>query len=270
MIRKAVIPAAGYGTRSLPITKAIPKEMFPVCGKPALHYVVEEAEEAGIREILIIVSRAKNAIIDYFDKSIELEHHLKKTGKSHLIDSLSLPKVHIQFTRQSEPRGLGAAVRLAEPFVGKEPFALLLPDDLFIEGKKVLKRMIRAYRQYGSPVIGLRRVEDATLLRNYGVIKGETVSSGLVRVTGIVEKPADKPPSDLAVTGRYVLPAEIFSVLHNTKPGYGGEVQLTDALQSWLNRNVLYGMEIKEHCYDISRKEEYINLQTHMYRKLTN
>jgi UTP--glucose-1-phosphate uridylyltransferase len=267
MIRKAVIPAAGYGTRNLPVTKSVPKEMFPICGKPALHYIVEEAAEAGIREILIIVSRGKDVILDYFDKSIELEHHLHKLGKTHLMNDMPFPDVHIQYVRQPEALGLGSAVLLAEPFVGNEPFALLLPDDLLVDGAEALNRMIRAYEVYKRPVIGMRRLEIKSQLSNYGVVQGDWVAPSLVQVTELIEKPVDTPPTDLAVLGRYILPPEIFSFIKSTKSGYGGEVQLTDALLAWMQTAALYGMEIKEHCYDISRTNEYIELQWLMYQK---
>ncbi|WP_372663944.1 UTP--glucose-1-phosphate uridylyltransferase [Cohnella sp.] len=267
MIRKAVIPAAGYGTRNLPVTKSVPKEMFPISGKPALHYIVEEAAGAGIREILIIVSRGKNAIIDYFDKSVELEHHLRKQGKPHLMNHFPFPDMHIQYVRQPEALGLGGAVRLAEPFVGNEPFALLLPDDLLVDGVETLNRMIRVYEVYKRPVIGLRRLEDKSQLRNYGVVQGEWIAPSLVQIAELIEKPVDKPPSDLAVLGRYILPPEIFSYIKSTKPGNGGEVQLTDALRAWLQTAAIYGMEIKEQCYDISKTNEYIELQWLMYQK---
>ncbi|XID93926.1 UTP--glucose-1-phosphate uridylyltransferase [Paenibacillaceae bacterium WGS1546] len=267
MVLKAVIPAGGYGTRNLPVSKAIPKEMFPICGKPALQYIVEEAAEAGIREILIIVSRGKNAIIDYFDKSFELEHHLQLKGKTQLLRKLPLPSVHIQYVRQPEALGLGTAVRLAKPFVGKEPFALMLPDDLLTGGATVLKRMIRAFEVYKRPILGVRTITDEEQIKNYGVVQGDQVAANLIRINGIVEKPVDKPPSNLAVIGRYVLPAEIFSFINLDKKGAGGEVQLTDALQEWLQTADMYGMDILEPCYDISKTEEYIKLQQFYYNQ---
>lgn len=268
MVRKAVIPAAGYGTRNLPVTKAIPKEMFPVCGKPALHYIVEEAAGAGISEILIIVSRGKNAIMDYFDKSIELEIFLDKRGKSRVLSDSPFPDVRLQYVRQPEALGLGAAVLLAETFTADEPFALLLPDDVFLEGSETMYAMLECFEKYKRPILGLRRLENMAELRSYGVIEGKRIDSNVFGVTGLVEKPVDKPPSNLAVFGRYVLPPEIFSFIKNTPPGYGGEIQLTDALRAWLNTSDMYGMEIKDRCYDISKVNEYIELQQQMYQKL--
>lgn len=269
MIRKAVIPAAGYGTRNLPVTKAIPKEMFPVCGKPALHYVVDEAAGAGISEILIIVSRGKDAIMDYFDKSIELELHLQKRGKPGTLADVQFPQVHFQYVRQPEALGLGSAVLLAESFAANEPFALLLPDDVYVDGADTLYSMIRAFEMYKRPVIGLRRLEDETQLRSYGVIEKAALDSELIQITGLVEKPQYNPPSNLAVFGRYVLPPEIFGFIQNTSPGHGGEIQLTDALKAWLHRSEMYGIEIKERCYDISKVNEYIELQRHVHQRLS-
>jgi UTP--glucose-1-phosphate uridylyltransferase len=269
MIHKAVIPAAGYGTRNLPVTKSIPKEMFPILGKPALHYIVEEAAGAGIREILIVLSRGKNVIPDYFDKSIELEQHLHKQGKAHLMNDMPFPDMHIQYVRQPEALGLGRAVLLAEPFVGDEPFALMLPDDLLIDGAEALNRMIRAYEVYKRPIIGLRKLEDKSQLSNYGVAQGDWVAPNLVQVAELIEKP-DKPSFGLAVLGRYILPPQIFSFINSTKSGHGGEVQLTDALREWILTAALYGMELKEQCYDISKTDEYIELQWLMYQKQLN
>ncbi|OXS62645.1 hypothetical protein B1A99_01960 [Cohnella sp. CIP 111063] len=263
MVVKAVIPAAGYGTRNLPVSKAVPKEMFPICGKPALHYIVDEAVAAGIREILIVVSRGKNAILDYFDRAPELEQHLQAQGKSDVAEQLAMPDVHIQYVRQPEALGLGMALKLAQPFVGQDPFALLLPDDLLTDNAVTLKRMIRAFKVYRRPVIGIKTVEDETLLRNYGVIRGTPITTGMTRIEEIVEKPVDKPPSNMAVIGRYVLPAEIFAFIHKDKRGAGGEIQLTDALQEWLETAELYGMNIKSPSYDISKMEDYLALQNY-------
>ncbi|WP_332694672.1 UTP--glucose-1-phosphate uridylyltransferase [Halalkalibacter lacteus] len=258
-IKKAIIPAAGYGTRSLPITKVIPKEMFPINGKPAIDYIVREAITSGITEILIVVSRNKNMIIDYFDRSLELENFLKQNNKQHLLNKLSIPNIHIQFVRQPIARGLGDAIRLGKPFVNDEPFAVLLPDDIFIEKESSLQKLIHVYHKVNSNVIGVKKVED-DLLKNYGVIDGKQVSHQLHEITNLIEKPQVSPPSNLAVAGRYVLHPDIFTYLQRVKPGSGGELQLTDALKDMLKDKKCYGQELVGDRYDIGSEKEYFEL----------
>lgn len=265
-IKKAIIPAAGYGTRSLPITKVLPKEMFPINEKPAIHYVVEEAVASGIEEILIVVSRNKNMIIDYFDRSLELEAFLKETKKQHLIKKLSVPKAHIQFVRQPFARGLGDAIQMGRPFINDEPFVVLLPDDIFVEKEQSLKQLINVYEQQNSSVIGVNQVKKE-LLQNYGVIKGRTISPKLHQIVDIVEKPKVSPPSNLAVVGRYVLHPDIFTFLEHTKPGIGGEIQLTDALKEMLQARKCYGFEVSGERYDIGSHKEYFKLLKKLYRE---
>ncbi|MCL7747420.1 UTP--glucose-1-phosphate uridylyltransferase [Halalkalibacter alkaliphilus] len=262
-VKKAIIPAAGYGTRSLPITKVVPKEMFPIDGKPAIHYIVEEAISSGIEEILIIVSRNKNMIIDYFDRSLELETFLERNNKSHLIKSISVPDVHIQFVRQQVARGLGDAIRLGKPFVNDEPFAVLLPDDIFIEEKPVIGQLMNAYLEVQSNVIGVKEVHEESL-KNYGVIGGTPFKNQLHEINDLVEKPETSPPSNLAVIGRYVLDPSVFMYLSKTKPGSGGEIQLTDALKEMLETSKSYGYEIKGERYDIGSGDDYYNLLMQM------
>ncbi|WP_209125424.1 UTP--glucose-1-phosphate uridylyltransferase [Alkalihalobacillus sp. BA299] len=263
-IKKAIIPAAGYGTRSLPITKVLPKEMFPINGKPAIHYVVEEAVASGIEEILIVVSRNKNMIIDYFDRSLELEAFLTETNKKHLLEKLSVPKAHIQFVRQPYARGLGNALEMGMPFINDEPFAVLLPDDLFFEKKQSLKQLIKAYEKKNSSVIGVQQVKQE-LLKNYGVIKEKKVSARLHEIVDIVEKPQSDPPSNLAVVGRYVLHPDIFTFLKKIKPGVGGEIQLTDALKEMLKVRKCFGYEVTGERYDIGSNKDYFELLKKMY-----
>jgi UTP--glucose-1-phosphate uridylyltransferase len=196
-IKKAVIPAAGYGTRNLPITKVIPKEMLPICNKPAIQYIVEEAEKSGIEEILIIVSRSKNAILDYFDRSLELEAFLEKKNMSSLLEKLTPSKVHIQYVRQSYAKGLGDALKLAKPFVAGQPFAVLLPDDIILSGEKnALADLIDVYQSHGGSVISLQEVRKNEL-KNYGVINGKEIKNGLYQITDIMEKPQFSPPTNL-------------------------------------------------------------------------
>ncbi|TLS37627.1 UTP--glucose-1-phosphate uridylyltransferase [Pseudalkalibacillus caeni] len=259
-MKKAIIPAAGYGTRNLPITKVIPKEMFPIMGKPAIHYIVEEAVESGIEEILIIVSRNKNMIIDYFDRSLELEAFLTQVNKGHLIEKTASPDVHIQFIRQPYAKGLGDAIKLGKRFIGDEPFAILLPDDLFFDSKKpALSQLIDVYNRHHSNVLALQKVKNEHL-KNYGVIKEEFISDSLYKVSDIVEKPKTNPPSNLAVNGRYILKPEIFTCLEKLRPGSGGELQLTDAIKQLLLDQTFYGSILTGAHFDIGKEEEYIEL----------
>ena len=259
-IRKAIIPAAGYGTRSLPITKVVPKELFPIGSKPAIHYVVEEAVAAGIEEILIVVSRNKNMIIDYFDRSLELEAFLEKKNKLHLLEKTETPDVKIQFTRQPFAMGLGDAILQGKNFVGNEPFAVLLPDDLFLFDEVApLAEMIENCNPSTSTILGLKKVELESL-KNYGVVEQTELSSDVHRITGIIEKPEKNPPSDLAVIGRYVLSHRIFSILETLEPGVGDEIQLTDAIAELLKQQTCLGKVISAERFDIGVEDEYVAL----------
>lgn len=259
-IKKAIIPAAGYGTRSLPITKVIPKEMFPIAGKPAIHYIVEEAVQSGIEEILIVVSRNKNMILDYFDRSLELEAFLDRTNKQYLLEKIAIPTIHIQYVRQPYAEGLGDAIKLGKQFIGNEPFAVLLPDDLFICPTEVaLAQLIKAYHIYESPLIALEKVKKE-LLVNYGVIQEKKLEDKLYEVIDIVEKPKKSPPSNLAVSGRYILEPSIFPYLDNLKKGAGGEIQLTDAIKALLKVKKCYGVEVTGERYDIGSEKDYVRL----------
>lgn len=266
MIKKAVIPAAGYGTRNLPITKVLPKEMFPICGRPAIDYIVQEAVEAGIEEILIILSRSKTMIMDYFDRSVELETYLIQSNKSELLPLLNQPKVHIQYIRQSDAKGLGDAICLAERFVGNEPFAVLLPDQLFInEPKNALTKLIDSYNQYKENIIGVKSVKEENL-KLYGVIEGTKLSEGLYTITNIIEKPQVAPPSNLAVMGRYIFTPNLFPFLHQTSQGAGNEIQLTDAIQDMLGTYVCKAQVLEMDCYDLGKEEEYMALLNYMFK----
>lgn len=259
-IRKAIIPAAGYGTRSLPITKVVPKEMFPILGKPAIHYIVEEAVASGIEEILIVVSRNKNMILDYFDRSLELEAFLEKANKENLLKKINLPKVHIQYVRQPYAEGLGDAIYLGKQFVEGEPFAVLLPDDIFVCSKKpALKQLVDLYNDYNSPVIALQKVKK-DLLKNYGVIKEKKLLGNIYKIIDIIEKPEDSPPSNLAVCGRYILEPSIFSSLNAITKGTNGELQLTDAIKALIKTQKFYGVKIKGERFDIGNEKDYIKL----------
>ncbi|MFC5465917.1 UTP--glucose-1-phosphate uridylyltransferase [Lederbergia graminis] len=258
MIKKAIIPAAGYGTRGLPITKVVPKELFPIGDKPAIHYIVEEAIAAGIEEILIVVSRSKNLIIDYFDRSLELEAFLEKNGKTHLLEKLKFPKVHIQYTRQTYASGLGDAILLGKQFVGDEPFAVLLPDEVILDHEKAgLGQLVKLYEKNQKSVLGLYKVEK-TLLSNYGVVDCKLVEKDIASILNIVEKPVSNPPSKYAVIGRYIFNPQIFSYLEQVKPGVGGEIQLTDAINEMLASEKYDGVMLHGNRFDISILDDYI------------
>ncbi|MEO2076891.1 MAG: UTP--glucose-1-phosphate uridylyltransferase [Bacillus sp. (in: firmicutes)] len=260
MVRKAIIPAAGYGTRTLPITKVLPKEMLPICGRPAIDYLVEEAINSGIEQILIVVSRSKNMILDYYDRSVELENYLEEKGKTHLLKEITLPDVHFQYIRQSYARGLGEAILLGKHFVGDEPFAVLLPDEIILSDKQPpLRQLIHMFKEYKGNVVGVQRT-DPSLLSNYGVIKPQILREREYTIKDIVEKPQQSPPSDLAVIGRYIFDPAIFHYLETVTPGVGGEIQLTDAIKAMSIDYSTYALEIQGKSYDIAKNSEYIKL----------
>jgi UTP--glucose-1-phosphate uridylyltransferase len=266
MVRKAIVPAAGYGTRSLPITKAIPKEMFPLGFKPAIHYIVEEAVQSGIEQLLIVTSNSKNSILDYFDHSIELEAFLRSKNKEYMLKHLELPKIDICYIKQPYPKGLGDAIRLGKEFVGNEPFGVLLPDDFVISSQTpALKQLIDVYKETNCSVIGIKQVKQE-LLKNYGVIQGSN-KTNLIEVENIVEKPKTNPPSDLAVIGRYIFTPGIFEYLEYTKEDVDGEIQLTDAIKGLLEIQSIYGKIVSGDRYDIGNLEEYVELMKIMSKK---
>ena len=239
-IRKAVIPAAGYGTRFLPATKATPKEMLPIVDKPTIQYIVEEALASGIEEILIISGHAKRAIEDHFDSAPALEMELEKKGKTELLKLVrDIGAIKIHYIRQQQMRGLGDAILCARAFVQDEPFAVLLGDDVVYngEGRPALQQLIDVYNETGSSVLGCQTVPEAKV-SSYGIIKGEPTSDArTMRVLDMVEKPAvEDAPSRMAVLGRYIITPAIFDILAHTLPGKGGEIQLTDALQVLADR----------------------------------
>jgi UTP--glucose-1-phosphate uridylyltransferase len=259
-VRKAVIPAAGLGTRFLPATKAQPKEMLPLLDKPAIQYVIEEAVRVGITDILIITGRGKRSIEDHFDRSIELEHFLESRGK---FDELKQVReitdmASIHYIRQRDPLGLGHAVAVAEEHVGDEPFAVLLGDDIMIESNNLLAEMLRVHDRYGRSVLAAMEVsrDDVSL---YGCIEPEFVEERLARVISIVEKPTpENAPSNLAAIGRYVLTPEIFGALRHLEPGVGGEVQLTDAINALAQEQAVYAHVFEGGRFDIGNKLDYV------------
>ncbi|MFQ5508680.1 MAG: UTP--glucose-1-phosphate uridylyltransferase GalU [Leptospirillia bacterium] len=255
-IRKAVLPAAGLGTRFLPATKASPKEMLPLVDKPLIQYVVEEAVACGITDIIIVTGRGKRAIEDHFDVSFELEMLLRDKGKDRMLDAVHAisDMANFCYIRQPEALGLGHAVSCARSLVGDEPFAVLLADDIIHHKTSALAQMIQVYEEFGTSVIGLQQVAPEDVI-NYGVIAPEPVRQGLHRVVDMVEKP--KPadaPSNLSVTGRYILDPAIFHLLERTERGAGGEIQLTDALRDMLQGRVVHGLELMGDRYDAGSK----------------
>ncbi len=255
-VRKAVIPAAGLGTRFLPATKAQPKEMLPIVDKPTIQYIVEEAVAAGIEDIIIISGRGKRAVEDHFDKSYELESMLQQKNKMELfkvVERIS-NMANIYYVRQKEPKGLGHAIYRAKSFIGNEPFAVMLGDDIVRSEQPCIGQMMDKYIQYGNSVIGVQRVAMSDV-SSYGVIGGEVVADRLYRINEMVEKPApEKAPSNLAIMGRYIINPEIFGCIERTKPGKNNEIQLTDALAMLLENQDIYAYEFTGKRYDVGNK----------------
>lgn len=259
-VKKAVIPVAGLGTRLLPATKTQPKEMLPIVDKPAVQYVVEEAITSGIESILFVTGRGKRAIEDYFDYSVELEQELENRGKEELLDEIKKVGnlVPVYYVRQKSPRGLGDAVYQAREFVGEEPFALILADDIFVTPSPLLGEIMELYRQKPAIYLTVTPVPPQDV-SSWGVIKGEKVGEALYRVEDLVEKPEkDKAPSSLAIVGRYVLTPSIFGAIERTPPGRGGEIQLTDAIRALLGREEVYALELRGKHFGVGDKVGYL------------
>ncbi len=265
-VRKAVIPAAGLGTRFLPFSKAVPKEMLPVVDRPVIQYVIEEAIAAGCDDILIITSRHKKVIEDHFDRHPELEQALTAKGKQAEADQVRAlsEMANIHFIRQGEALGLGHAIGLARDHVGDDPFVVLLGDDIMRLEAGVLPGMIAAYERHGASAVGLMEVAPSEI-SNYGCAAVEPADDGLVKVTALVEKP--KPadaPSNLAIMGRYLFTPRIFDEIARTKPGVGGEIQITDAMVSLLASEAIYGFTFAEGRYDTGKKDDYLRCVVEM------
>lgn len=259
-VRKAVIPAAGLGTRFLPATKAQPKEMLPIVDKPTIQYIVEEAVASGIEEILIITGRNKRAIEDHFDKSVELEGELENSNKNELlrlVQNIS-NMVDIYYIRQKEPKGLGDAISHAKTFVGNEPFAVMLGDDIVDNEVPCLKQLINCYDRYKTSVLGVQEVEECNISK-YGIVNGIEIEDKLYKVSDMIEKPkAIEAPSNIAILGRYIITPDIFDILENTKPGKGGEIQLTDALKELTKQEAVYAYCFEGKRYDVGDKLGYL------------
>ena len=258
-IRKAIIPAAGLGTRFLPATKAQPKEMLPIVDKPAIQFIMEEAIDSGIEEILIITGRNKRSIEDHFDRSLELEQQLKAQGKYDLLKMVKqISEITVHFIRQKEARGLGHAVLCAQQFVGDEPFAVLLGDDLVDAAVPCLSQLIDVYTDLGGSVLGVQPVPSEQT-ESYGIVEPRPLKPNVWQAIRLVEKPSpEEAPSNLAVLGRYVLDPAIFHVLENTPPGRGGEIQLTDAICTLAAQQKVYAYQFEGRRYDIGDKEGFL------------
>ena len=260
-VKKAIIPAAGLGTRFLPATKAVPKEMLNIVDKPALQYIVEEVVGSGIEEILIITTRNKETIQNHFDKSFELEAKLAESGKNEMLSEVVKisDMADIHYVRQKEPKGLGHAVGCARTFVGDEPFAVLLGDDIvYNQGKPCLRQLVEVYEKYGDSVLGVQTVPHEETSR-YGIVAGEKIGDRTYCVTDMIEKPSPKEaPSDMAILGRYVLDSDIFEIIRNTPKGKGGEIQLTDAMKILLKSHRMIAYDFIGRRYDTGNKQGYL------------
>ena len=255
-VRKAIIPAAGLGTRFLPATKSQPKEMLPIVDKPTLQYIIEEAIESGIEEILIVTGRSKKSIEDHFDRSVELELELEQKGKKEMLKMVQdiSNMVNIHYIRQKEPKGLGHAIHCAKSFIGNEPFAVLLGDDIVDAKVPCLKQLINTYDVYKTTVLGVQEVakEDTD---KYGILDVKHIEDRVYKVKDMVEKPSvEEAPSNIAILGRYIITPEIFNILENQEPGKGGEIQLTDALQTLATKEAIYAYNFEGRRYDVGDK----------------
>lgn len=259
LIRKAILPAGGLGTRFLPATKASPKEMLPIVDKPMIQYAIEEARSCGIEEFIIITGKYKRAIEDHFDSAFELEESLKKAGKKRLLEEISrLNNLNFAYIRQKAALGLGHAIHCAKPYVKDEPFAVLLSDDIIEPGSNLLRSMINLYKEYDSPILALQKVPMPEV-NKYGIIEGIREKDNVYRIKSLVEKPSQSnAPSDMAIIGRYILTPDIFDILDGIGPGKGGEIQLTDALYSLLKKRQIYGYVFSGQRYDAGDKLGYL------------
>lgn len=259
-IRKAIIPAAGLGTRFLPVTKSMPKEMLPIIDKPVIHYVVEEAIDAGIDDIIIITGRGKRAIEDYFDASPELEMRLKDQKKNDILKRLKkisdFPGIH--YVRQKEPNGLGDAILKAEKHIGNEPFAVLLGDDIIANSHSCTGQLMSVFSRFHASVISVELLPPEKI-SSYGIIKGSMIEPDIFAIQDIIEKPTpDLAPSNLGAVGRYIFVPEIFDCLKRTPPGVGNEIQLTDAIRLLLKEQPVYAYKFRGKRYDTGDKLGYI------------
>ena len=273
MLNKCLFPAAGYGTRFLPATKAMPKEMLPIVNKPLIQYGVEEAIEAGLVKIGVISGRGKRAIEDHFDISYELEHQIAGTDKETLLQDIRevIDQCTFSYTRQVEMKGLGHAILTGETLIGDEPFAVLLADDFCTNGDEgVLKQMVELFNEYQCSIVAIEEVpKDQT--QNYGVIEGQEIQDGLFKVSNMIEKPApEDAPTNLAIIGRYILTPDIFDIIRTLKPGAGGEIQITDAICEQARKHMVLAYKFKGRRFDCGSLEGYVEATNHVHNKLND
>ena len=259
-VRKAVIPAAGLGTRFLPATRSQPKEMLPIVDKPTIQYIIEEAAAAGVEDIIVVTGRNKRSIEDHFDRSIELEWELERKDKTEMLEMVkAIPEIaNIHFIRQKQPLGLGHAVLTASHFIGDEPFAVLLGDDVVVSKKPVLQQMVEVFNEYKTSILGVQEVAEEVVSK-YGIVDCKHVEGGVYKVKDLVEKPArEVAPSRIAILGRYILTPTIFSYLETQEAGTGGEIQLTDGLKRLAKSEAMYAYIFKGHRYDVGTKMGFL------------
>jgi UTP--glucose-1-phosphate uridylyltransferase len=269
MIKKCLFPAAGYGTRFLPATKSMPKEMMPVVNKPLIEYGVDEAIEAGLTGMCIVTGRGKNSLFDHFDKNYELEHQISGTNKEELLVDIRriMDSAHFTYIRQREMKGLGHAILTGRELIGDEPFAVVLADDLCVneEGAGVLSQMAALYKQFRCSIIAVEEVPKEEI-HKYGVISGEMIKDDIYRVDNMVEKPEPgTEPSNLAIIGRYILTPDIFELIENTPPGKGGEIQITDALLQQAQSGCVLAYKFKGTRFDCGNVDGYIQATNYCY-----
>ncbi|EMA5717692.1 UTP--glucose-1-phosphate uridylyltransferase GalU [Campylobacter jejuni] len=271
MLQTCIFPAAGYGTRFLPATKTLPKEMLPILTKPLIHYGVDEALEAGMENMGFVTGRGKRALEDYFDISYELEHQISGTKKEYLLDEIRslINRCTFAFTRQNQMKGLGDAVLKGKPLVGDEAFGVILADDLCVneEGLNVMAQMVKIYEKYRCTIIAVMEVPKEQV-SNYGVISGNFVEENLIMVNSMIEKPSpDEAPSNLAIIGRYILTPDIFGILENTKAGKNGEIQLTDALLTQATNGMVLAYKFQGKRFDCGSVEGFVEATNYFYEK---
>ncbi len=273
MIKKCLFPAAGYGTRFLPATKSMPKEMMPVVNKPLIEYGVEEAIEAGMDGMCIVTGRGKHSLMDHFDKNYELEHQISGSSKEVLLDDIRslIDSASYTYIRQREMKGLGHAILTGRELVGDEPFAVVLADDLCVnEDKGVLAQMVQLYKQFRCSIVAVQEVPESET-HKYGVIAGEMIKEDIFRIDNMVEKPEPgTAPSNLAIIGRYILTPDIFELIENTEPGKGGEIQITDALMQQAQNGCVLAYKFKGQRFDCGSVEGYIEATNYCFENIYN
>ena len=274
MIQTCLFPAAGYGTRFLPATKSLPKEMLPILTKPLIHYGVDEALEAGMNNMAFVTGRGKRALEDYFDISYELEHQISGSSKEYLLQEIRdlMNTCTFSFTRQREMKGLGHAIYTGRTLVRDEPFGVVLADDLCVNenGEGVLAQMVKVYEKYRCSVVAVMEVEPSQV-SSYGVVNGKFIEDDLMMVSDMVEKPApDEAPSNLAIIGRYILTSDIFEILEHTAPGKNGEIQITDALLNQAKNGVVIAYKFKGKRFDCGSVDGYVEATKYFYEMMKN